>query len=605
MQRWSKFISLVVYVLIALAACSDTGTRGPSVCSLALSSDVSERESLSALSISPGTLSPAFSPTTPSYAARVVDSLSLVPFTVTAAAANPAARITINGQAVASGAPSAPIRISLSAPTPIDVAVIAPDGAEAHTTIVVTAVAEYTYIKASNTRAESFFGLRLALSGDTLAVSARAESSSATGINGNQDDASAPLAGAVYVFTRTAGVWSQQAYIKASNARTGSFFGGGVALSGDTLAVGAFGESSAASGVDGDQTDTSAPQAGAVYVFTRAAGVWSQQAYVKASNARRNALFGSGVAVSGNTLVVGAPGESSAATGVDGDQSDASAPDAGAVYVFARAGGAWSQRAYIKASNTRVAASFGASVALSGHVLAVGAPRETSAATGIDGDQSDASAFNAGAVYAFARVGGIWSQRAYIKASNTRANAGFGTSLALSGDTLAVGAPRETSAATGIDGDQSDTSVHNAGAVYVFTRFADTWSQQAYVKASNTQADATFGQSVALADDALAVGSRGESSDATGVDGDQTDTSASSSGAVYVFTRADGVWSQQAYVKPSHVPVGFPAALGESVSLSRDTLAAGGPLEASAATGINGDQGDGSARRSGAVYVIQ
>ena len=92
----------------------------------------------------------------------------------------------------------------------------------------------------------------------------------------------APDSGAVYVFTRDgAGVWTQQAYIKASNTDAEDAFGGSVALSGDTLAVGASLEGSNATGVDGDQSDNSVGRSGAVYVYTRdAAGVWSQQAYI-------------------------------------------------------------------------------------------------------------------------------------------------------------------------------------------------------------------------------------------------------------------------------------------------------------------------------------
>jgi hypothetical protein len=156
--------------------------------------------------------------------------------------------------------------------------------------------------------------------------------------------------------------------------------------------------------------------------------------------------------------------------------------------VYTRDGaGTWSQQAYIKASNTDADDSFGRSVALSGDTLAVGASLEDSAATGIDGDQSDNSATNAGAVYVYTRdATGVWSQQAYIKASNTDAEDEFGL-VALSGDTLAVGAFQEASAASGIDGDQSDNNASNSGAVYVYTRDgAGVWSQQAYIKASNT-----------------------------------------------------------------------------------------------------------------------
>jgi hypothetical protein len=177
--------------------------------------------------------------------------------------------------------------------------------------------------------------------------------------------------------------------------------------------------------------------------------------------------------------------------------------------VFTRdAAGVWSQQAYIKASNTETADGFGSSGDLSGDTLVVAAQSEDSAATGINGDQNDNSASNAGAVYVFTRDAvGVWSQQAYVKASNTDSGDFFSGPAALSGDTLVVAAHLEASAATGINGDQNDNSAGNAGAVYVFTRdAAAVWSQQAYIKASNTEAGDQLGRSVALSSDTLVVG---------------------------------------------------------------------------------------------------
>ena len=136
--------------------------------------------------------------------------------------------------------------------------------------------------------------------------------------------------------------------------------------------------------------------------------------------------------------------------------------------MFVREGTTWSQEAYIKASNPDEEDYFGASVALSGDTLVVGAYGEASSATGFNGDQSDNTKHRAGAVYVFVREGTTWSQEAYIKASNTDEGDDFGyNSVALSGDTLAVGAHYEKSNALGINGDQGDNSVNQAGAVYV------------------------------------------------------------------------------------------------------------------------------------------
>lgn len=340
---------------------------------------------------------------------------------------------------------------------------------------------QQAYLKASNSEILDRFGTRMRISGDgnTLAVGTVLEDSAATGVNGDQMDNSASNSGAVYVFTRdTGGVWTQQAFIKASNTEADDFFGISVALStgGETLVVGARMENSAATGVNGDQMDTSAPGAGAVYVFSRdSGGVWMQQAYIKASNTEAGDFFGESLSMSGdgNTLAVSASKEDSAATGDGGDQMDNSVRDAGAVYVFTRSGGDfWTQQAYIKASNPDESDQFRiVTLSDNGNILAVGTDREASADTGVDGDQTDNSILNAGAVYLFTRDGrDVWTQLAYLKASNTGAQDFFSQDLWLSGDgnTLAVGAKGEDSAATGVDGDQTDNSILNSGAVYVF-----------------------------------------------------------------------------------------------------------------------------------------
>lgn len=405
---------------------------------------------------------------------------------------------------------------------------------------------QQAYLKASNTDAGDQFGWSVALSadGNTLAVGARVESSAATGIDGDQADNTARASGAVYVFARSGASWSQQAYVKASNTAQGANFGLAVALASDgaTLAVGAEGESSAATGVDGDPHNTDAPSSGAAYVFTRSGTTWSQQAYVKASNTDHEDRFGHSVALSadGATLAVGAYDEQSDAVGVDGDQARNALAAAGAAYVFTRSDTTWHQQAYVKASNTDALDHFGTSVTLSadGASLAVGAPAEASTATGVDGDQTSNASIGTGALYLFNRSGATWTQHAYVKASNT--GGGFGTSAAFSADaaTLVVSAPFESGASIGIDGNQGDHTAGNAGAVYVFTRTGAAWSQRSYVKASNTGAGDNFGFSVALSADAatLAAGAPAESSGAMGVGGDQHDDSVGFAGAAYVAT---------------------------------------------------------------------
>lgn len=334
---------------------------------------------------------------------------------------------------------------------------------------------QQAYIKASNTNgSDNFSACKVSADGNTLVVSAPGEASNATGINGNQANNSLFIAGAVYVFTRSGTVWTQQAYIKASNTNSGDWFAA-AALSGDgdTLAVSASSEDSAATGINGNQADNTAADSGAVYVFRRLAGVWSQEAYVKASNTEASDFFSTlAISYDGSTLAVGAILEDSGSPGVNANQADNSAPASGAVYMFTRVAGVWSQQAYIKSVNPGPSDNFGQLLDISadGDVLVASAYQEDSGATGLFGNEFSETANGSGAVYSFHRIGGTWTYEAYIKASNAGASDAFGNSLALSADgaTLIVAAPFESSSATGIDGNQSDNSASNSGAVYTF-----------------------------------------------------------------------------------------------------------------------------------------
>lgn len=453
--------------------------------------------------------------------------------------------------------------------------------------LTIDPIVQDAYLKASNTDLGDFFGAGVSVSGETIVIGAVGEDSDATGVDGDQSDNSAEWAGAAYVFVRDAGTWAQEAYLKAANTEEDDRFGGAVAVSGDTIVVGATGE-------DG--------RSGAVYVFTRSAGMWTQEDFLKASNADSGDRFGSSVAIDGDTLVVGARAEDSASVGVNGVQQDNSAIGSGAAYVFVRSAGVWSQQAYIKASNTNEHDCFGSSVAISGNTIAVGADYEDSSATGVDGDQSadPHGLFDSGAAYLFVRTGDTWNQEAYLKASNTDLGDRFATRVAVSGTTVVIGAMFEDSAATGVNGDETDNSASLAGAAYVFARNAGTWSQEAYLKGLNTESFDAFGASVAILADSIVVGATLEASSANGVDGDGANNDAPGSGAAYLFSRSGVVWSQVSYLKPSNGGGTF----GDAVGLSADLLVAGASGEASPSTGIDGPQDGIAAPQSGAAFVF-
>jgi hypothetical protein len=318
--------------------------------------------------------------------------------------------------------------------------------------------------------------------GNTLAVGANAEDSSAKGINGDQNDNSMQSAGAVYIYGRGGTTWTQQAYVKAPNTTANVQFGYSVALSadGNTLATSAFDEGGSSRAILG--ANGPFPQGrngtGAIYVYTRAGGTWNLQSYLKASNAENGDSLGVMVSISddGNTVAGGILDEDCLATGVNPsnacDNDQPSDTSTGAVVIFIRNGTQWAQQAFIKASNTGKEDWFGSRLQLSGdgNTLAASAQLEDSGGQAVNGKQDDESAQEAGAVYFFTRSGTTWAQKAYVKAANNEAFDEFGSSVALSRDgrTLAVGARGEDSSAKGINGNQADNSLKEAGAVYVF-----------------------------------------------------------------------------------------------------------------------------------------
>ena len=505
-----------------------------------------------------------------------------------------------------------------------------------------TGLRQTAYVKASNPHMGDHFGNggtllgdSVALSGDglTLAVGAPNESSGAKGVNGNQNDTSVYSAGAVYVYTRpnANGQWTQQAYVKASNPQAGAEFGHVVVLSedGNTMAVSAYFEASATKGINGNQNDTSIPQAGAVYVFTRRGSAWAQQAYIKASNTGEAGSgdnfgegdqFGFSLAISddGNTVAVGANTEDSKATGINGDQNDNSAQSAGAVYVFVRNGTTWTQQAYVKPAVTPANAQFGYSVALSanGNTLAAGSFDEPGASRTINGAydarRPGPGGGGSGAVFIFVRAGATWTQQAYLKASNGENGDSMGVATAISddGNTVVSGILDEDCMAPGVnpsnpcDNDvKDDTSV---GAVAVFVRQGTQWTQQAFIKASNPGKEDWFGSRLDLSGDGntMVATAQLEDSAAQGINGKQDDDSAQEAGAAYLFTRTGTTWTQRAYIKSSNNEA-FDE-FGSAVAVNKDgrTFALGARGEDSSAKGLNGNQADNSMKEAGAVYVF-
>ena len=245
---------------------------------------------------------------------------------------------------------------------------------------------------------------------------------------------------------------SPQAYLKASNSGSNHEFGRSISVSGDTMAVSAPYEASCSgvvvNGASGYATDTGCTGAGAVYVYKRDRGMWAAEAYLKAPTAASSSNFGIAVSVSGDTIAVGAKGESSCSTsvvnGASGYATDVGCSAAGAVYIFVRAGSEWTAQAYIKAPNAKAGDEFGYSVSLDGDALTIGAQGESSCSTsivdGASGYPTDDGCSLGGAVYIFVRSSSTWTAQAYVKAPNAGADHRFGLTVSMSGNTIAVGA---------------------------------------------------------------------------------------------------------------------------------------------------------------------
>jgi hypothetical protein len=331
------------------------------------------------------------------------------------------------------------------------------------------------------------FGHAVAIQGDTVIVGAPF-----AGVTPSPG-AESIQAGAVYVFERSAGSWTQTAKLKAHNAGDYDLFGTSVALDGDRLAVGAPGEDSASRTINTGSDDDSLESDGAAYVFSRVAGEWAEAAYLKregdGSGGDLNGGIGVSIAVSGSRVVVGSPG------------TDAGGfTDAGAAYVFNEDSGIWTleQTLWVRSQLTATEArsKFGMAVAVSGNIVAVGAP---------DGGEGEGLSYGTASVFGYSQGTGWYLA---TRLGNYARNGDFGASVALRPGRLLVGDPLEINAGKGIDAAQSSQISVAVGAAYLFELDPNTWRWERthYIKASNASQYDQFGTSVALSSDLFVVG---------------------------------------------------------------------------------------------------
>lgn len=429
------------------------------------------------------------------------------------------------------------------------------------------------------------FGRSVDLDDHFAVVGAPYEDSGAVGVNNRYP---VPLldSGAVCVFRRS-GAWAPEAYLKPFNVDGGDHFGWSVAVSGNTVLVGAPDE---ASGSVGAPNDNPVAGAGAAYVFVRdeTTGAWSQQAFLKPPAAFAYQQFGYSVDISGDWAVVGAP--------FFGDPRDKA-------HVFHRTGVVWNYAGALAPAASLNGRAFGTAVSISGDTIVVGAPYDGTVV------------YSMGSAHVFKRnaLTEAWDLQEVLLPER-EATQDFGAAVSISGNVVVVGAPREWSNATGVGGDSSNTAAPQSGAAFVFRRTGNLWAREAYLKASNTNADDRFGSSVAVDGDVILAGAAFEQGGATGVNGNPSLNDADRAGAVYRFTRTAGVWAGSGYLKAGNTGAGdqfggptdgFYALGGGGVALDGSTAIVGAALEDGGATGVDGNPADEGAVDAGAAYVFE
>lgn len=305
--------------------------------------------------------------------------------------------------------------------------------------------------------------------GDTFGISVAVQGNTAVVGASGRDVGDEENAGAAFVFTRQGIEWRQRAELVAKDNFEQDGFGVAVAIDGSTLVIGA------------DAKDLGPiPDAGAAYVFIQQGGDWDQKAKLAASDADLGEFFGSAVDVSGGRIIVGA---------TQADPYDVTGP--GKAYIFEGQGNSWQEKAVLSPENDRLGDFFGSSVAISGGTAVVGAKFH-------DPNLGSGRITNAGAAYVFDRVGNDWEQQATIYPLDAVPFAEFGQSVAIEGNTIAVGAK-------GIP----HAGYAQAGAVYLFAQSANEWIQQSKVVTDYVYENDAFGRSVALSGDRLVVGATG------------------------------------------------------------------------------------------------
>ena len=372
------------------------------------------------------------------------------------------------------------------------------------------------------------FGMSVSLATDTAVVGADSD-----------DTPAGEDAGSAYVFVRSGAAWTEQQRLLAADGAAGDHLGQAVAVSADTLVLGAWGCDTA-----------SGPDAGCAYVYTRSGSTWTEDQKLMASDGAISDNFGHSVSISGDTVMAGA------------DQAPGGKA-VGAAYVFVRSGTTWLEEQKLLAEDGAVSDAFGIAVSMDANTMLIGAH--------VDDLPGGA---NAGSAYLFVRSGTVSTQRQKLVSpdrAGTTAQEIFGYSVSVSGDVAVVGAPFD-----------DVWYGQEVGSAYIFVRSGETWTEQEKLYAPDGAAGDWFGIAVSIAGDTLVVGANRD--DVSG---------AHDAGSAYVFVRSGTTWIQQQKLVASGGSSSHE--FGASVSISGDTVVVGANLDSSAYVFV----------RSGTTWVQQ
>jgi FG-GAP repeat len=367
-------------------------------------------------------------------------------------------------------------------------------------------VVQVQKLLASDGEAGDRFGLAVAMEGDVAVVGAYWE------------DTQGPDAGAAYVYRFNGQQWIQEQKLLASNGMAGDEFGARVAISGNTILVGA--------PSDDHDPNPNIQAAGSVYVFVYNGSAWQQQAKILNLNpAGSFDIFGVSVAIEGDVAVIGASFD------------DAPQPDSGSAWVYERVGTAWFFNQQLVVSDPAAGDRTGEGVAISGDTILVGSL------------SNNAKGNDSGAAYVFRKIGNAWLQEAKLTASDGSAGDWFGLGIDIDGHRALIGAHKD-------DATSTDT-----GSAYVFERTGTNWVQTAKIVPGDVQALDWFGYGLALEGDTAVIGSY------------QNNGLAFDGGAAYLYRLVNGVWTQ--INKFYGVPTQAGDFFGSSVAISVGRVLAG------------------------------